>query len=225
MIRRLKKIAKTIIIKIRFGNKIRIGNNCDISPKSTFEGFNKVHNNVIFKGHLGFGSYIANNCTLTARIGRFCSIAPYVTNTTWKHPYTYPFVTSSPLFFSKSKYQCGNTFATVQRFEDTSCINDSLLLGCEIGNDVWIGQNVFIVGGVHICDGAVILAGAVVTKDIPPYAVVGGVPAKVLKYRYSEEDVKFLLKIKWWKNSEEWFKDHWELLNNIDMLKQYYASK
>ncbi len=52
-----------------------------------------------------------------------------------------------------------------------------------IGNDVWIGANVSILAGVHIGDGAVIAAGAVVTKDVPPYAVVGGVPAKVIKYR------------------------------------------
>lgn len=67
-----------------------------------------------------------------------------------------------------------------------------------IGNDVWIGVNSTIMGGVSIGDGAVIAAGSVVTKDIPPYAIVGGVPAKVLKYRFNEHQIIQLLKIKWW---------------------------
>lgn len=69
---------------------------------------------------------------------------------------------------------------------------------CYIGNDVWIGCNATILRGVSIGDGAVIAANAVVHKDVPPYSIVGGVPAKVLKYRFSEEIIKNLLDIKWW---------------------------
>lgn len=68
----------------------------------------------------------------------------------------------------------------------------------EIGNDVWIGTNAFIVAGVKIGDGAVVGAGAVVTKDVAPYAVVGGVPARVIRYRYSKEMIEAFLRIKWW---------------------------
>ena len=71
-------------------------------------------------------------------------------------------------------------------------------------------------------NGAIVLAGAVVTKDVPPYAIVGGIPAKVMKYRYDKETIAFLLSIKWWNNSLEWFKEHWELLTDIDKLKNYY---
>ena len=67
-----------------------------------------------------------------------------------------------------------------------------------IGNDVWLGQDVKILKGVTIGDGAIVAAGAVVTKDVPPYAIVGGIPAKVIKYRFDEETIKELLELKWW---------------------------
>jgi acetyltransferase-like isoleucine patch superfamily enzyme len=69
----------------------------------------------------------------------------------------------------------------------------------EIGNDVSIFDRAFIVQGVKIGDGAVVAAGAVVTKDVPPYAVVAGVPAKVVKYRFDDETIKKLLELKWWR--------------------------
>ena len=68
----------------------------------------------------------------------------------------------------------------------------------KIGNDVWIGRGAFIKGGVTIGDGAVIAAHAVVTKDVPPYAIVCGVPAKIIKYRFDCETIKELLDLKWW---------------------------
>lgn len=82
-----------------------------------------------------------------------------------------------------------------------------------IGNDVWIGQDVTIMDGVHIGNGAICATGSVITKDVPPYAIVGGNPAKVIRYRFSEEEIKKLNKIKWWHwdfdkiyNSEEYFR-------------------
>ena len=63
---------------------------------------------------------------------------------------------------------------------------------------MWIGYNVIITMGVTVGDGAVLAAGAVVTKDVPPYTVVGGVPARVIKKRFSDEDIAKLLKIRWW---------------------------
>lgn len=67
-----------------------------------------------------------------------------------------------------------------------------------IGNDVWIGSKAIVANGVRIASGAIVAAGAVVIKDVPPYAIVGGVPAKVIRYRFSEEIIERLLKSKWW---------------------------
>ena len=77
-----------------------------------------------------------------------------------------------------------------------------------IGNDVWIGYEAVILAGVTIGDGAVIGARAVVTKDIPPYTIVGGVPAKPIRKRFSQETIDLLLKIKWWNWPEERIRQH-----------------
>lgn len=77
-----------------------------------------------------------------------------------------------------------------------------------IGNDVWIGYEAVILAGVTIGDGAVIGARAVVTKDIPPYTIVGGVPAKPIRKRFTQETIDLLLKIKWWNWPEERIRQH-----------------
>ena len=69
-----------------------------------------------------------------------------------------------------------------------------------------------------------VLAGAVVSKDVPPYAIVGGVPAKIIRYRYDETTIEWLLRIKWWNNSNEWFKKNWRLLSDIEELRNYFNS-
>lgn len=95
----------------------------------------------------------------------------------------------------------------------------------KIGNDCWLGADVTLIGGVGIGDGAVVLAHAVVTKDVPPYAIVGGIPARVFKYRYDKETIDFLLKIKWWNMPLNWFPQHWQLLCNMEQFKEYFLQK
>ena len=84
-----------------------------------------------------------------------------------------------------------------------------------VGHDVWIGSEAMIMAGVTIGSGAVIASRAVVTKDVKPYAVVGGNPAEVIKYRFSDDEIEKLLKMKWWDWSEEKVKENMELLCSI----------
>lgn len=208
----LGSIIKFFILHIKFYKKLSFGFFTGISMKSTFEGANRIYPHSYFRGHMGYGSYIGPNCTIIANIGRFTSIAPYVRVNSGIHPYEAPFSSTSPMFFSRVK-QNGKTFANRNVFDE---IRTKLV----IGNDCWIGENVFIAGGLNIGDGAVVLAGAVVTKDVPAYSVVGGMPAKVIKYRYDAETISFLLDYKWWNKDIKWLEANWELLNNIEELKK-----
>jgi virginiamycin A acetyltransferase len=122
-------------------------------------------------------------------IGKFCSIACGAkflfnsANHTLSSFSTYPF----PIFFDEWGLEKSDVAAAWDRKGDIM-----------IGNDVWIGYEAVILAGVTIGDGAVIGARAVVTKDVPPYAIVGGVPARVIRSRFPEETVKALLRLKWW---------------------------
>lgn len=188
----------------------------NVGNETKFEGYNKINKHVTFFGTIGLGSYIGNNSVInSANIGRFTSIAPYVQINCGKHPYKAPFVSTSPCFVSVLG-QCGFTLTKEQRFEE-------LTESVKIGNDCWIGQRVFISGGVSIGDGAVVLAHAAVVKDVPPYAIVGGVPAKVIGYRYDEETIELLKQIKWWKHDILWLKQHIEIMTDIEKLKKYYS--
>lgn len=219
----IKEIIKKIILKYKWKGKAIFCKGTKIGFHSSFEGMNKIYPNTYFNGSLGLGSYISNDCEITGRIGRFCSIAPHVRMNNGRHPYTYPYATTSPAFFSEMK-QNSDTFSDSTYYEELVYIDKENRTPVIIENDCWIGEGVFITGGVKIGNGAVVLARSVVTKDIPPYAIVGGIPAKVLKYRYTTEDIEFLLKTKWWNNSKEWFRNNWRLLHNIDSLKSYYAN-
>lgn len=225
----IKKIVKFIIIRLRYWNKVQISFSADVPLKSSFEGMCKIHPNTTFNGKLGLGSYIGIYCMLSANIGRFTSISNHVICNPGIHPYQAPFATTSPCFYSlnPTHTQCGSTFATEQLFEEQRLPPHltQYSIAVEIGNDVWIGEGSFLVGGITIEDGAVILAHAVVTKDVPPYAIVGGVPARIIKYRYDEETIAFLLRVKWWNNSIDWFRQNWRLLTDIEKLKEYYTHK
>lgn len=93
-----------------------------------------------------------------------------------------------------------------------------------IGNDVWIGMNSIILSGVHIGNGAVIGAGAVVTKDVEPYSIVGGNPAKIIKRRFDDATIKRLEEIEWWNWEKEYIYDAIPILqsNDVEKLFEYY---
>lgn len=220
----IRSFIKTVYYKLFVPSSVRIPLSAILDNKVSFEGCCQLHPYVRFCGHLGYGSYIGPYSKVSAKIGRFTSIASYVCTVAGRHAYQAPFATTCPMFFSlnPNHSQSGSTFATEQMFEELKFAVPEKQLDVEIGNDVWIGERAMLIGGVHIADGAVVLAGAVVTKNVPPYAIVGGVPAKIIRYRYDEETISFLLQTQWWNNTEDWFKENWKLLTDIRKLKDYY---
>lgn len=194
-------------------NSLRLGSKASIQPDTLLKG-------VTIRGNVTIGSKsiikfveIVGNVTIghhttingpnvqvlsklnPVTIGSFCSIAKDVTIQEYNHRVdrlsTYNF--EKHLFAGKS-------------------IDDVVSKGpITIGSDVWIGTKTVILSGITIGDGAVIAAGSIVTKDVPSYAIVGGSPAKVIRFRFSPEVIEQLKKLQWWNWSDEKIKQNKEL--------------
>ena len=182
--RNVKKINK--LTKSRFSKKTELFN-------SHVEGYScSLGTNLLNRSIIGLGTYFgANNRLSNCRIGRFCSIGHNVCVIEDNH--SLDKVTTYPAFFMKTHLPL--------KIDNNNQNNSKRIVDgmyAVIGNDVWIGNNVLIRGGVRIGNGAVIGMGSVVTKDVPPYAVVGGNPAKIIKMRFDDVTIDKLLKIQWW---------------------------
>ena len=145
---------------------------------------------------IGAHTYIAANTDVeNAEIGKYCSIADHCRIGMSGHSLQY--LSTSPIF-TQTENALQERWIENDVFEHKDEEERVLL-----GNDVWVGSHVLIKGGVHIGNGACIAAGAVVVKDVPPYSIVGGVPAKVIRYRFSPEVIEKLLELQWWEMPEE----------------------
>lgn len=170
--------SNTIDLSVILGEEVRIAQNADLRK------------NVV----IGDYSYV-NRGTLIASgtIGKYCSIGYNCQIGIFEHPTnlisTSPYIYRNELILEKNKL---------------SWANDDINNPPKIGNDVWIGSNSIIMQNITIGDGAIIAAGAVVTRDVEPYSIVGGVPAMLIRKRFSEEEIKILLKIKWWDKEKKW---------------------
>ena len=194
----LPKSTRIIKGDLDFSGKINIGENCTFYNKLTFKTNSKIE--------IGrFTSISGPNTDIISainpvKIGSFCSIARNVTIQEFNH---------NPENFT--------TYYIENNFLNNKDANEKISKGpILIGNDVWIGSQCVILSGAVIGDGAIIAANSVVTGEIPPYAIAGGTPAKVIKYRFSEIKIRKLIESDWFnKISLENFRNYSKELNGI----------
>lgn len=192
--------------------------------KTYFEGKNMIgENTVISDSYVGYGTYFnAENSINLLKIGKYCSVGPRLNIIIGQHKVEKN-VSTFPGFYSvnhKYKNKLGVCYVKKNKFEEKKTLEENY--NVVIGSDVWIGSDVKIFQGVRVGDGAVIGTGALVTKDVKPYSIVGGIPAKIIRSRFSEEDINFLLKLKWWDKGEEWIREYGDFFDDIDELKKKF---
>lgn len=199
IILRLKREMKNVLCQIRNRGLVKFGGRVYVED-SIFEGENSIAGGTYINNcKFGRGTYVSTHSRLAyTKVGRYCSIGDKVNVVLGAHPTD--FVTTHPSFYYDTTSQIGYTYHLGEPLYNQiyKYPNGESFYQVVIGNDVWIGSHVLILGGVTIGDGAVIAAGGVVTHDIDPYTIVGGVPAKAIKKRFSKDVIEALLRIKWW---------------------------
>jgi acetyltransferase-like isoleucine patch superfamily enzyme/Flp pilus assembly protein TadD len=201
----LSQIGINITSFLNFKNaKIECELPCSLSNANFLKG----------KIQIGAYSYLSQNCMLhdDIIIGRYCSFGPGVKVSLTEHPTDW---------FSTHPFQYNGT-KLFKNFLHDSIGNSSFEYNCitKIGNDVWIGADVIILKGVEIGDGAIVGAGAVVTKNVEPYSVVVGIPAKHIKFRFAKNIINALIVLKWWDYDIQKFASKLDFSNPEDVMQK-----
>lgn len=187
--KKYKQYERSQFLKKRKSEGTIISKTCKGYWKTFFEGNNKVPDNchflsdTIFIGYattLGVNNWFGGNI----KIGKYCQIGADVAFHASNHPITYLTTYINSYLFNGELYKNKTDYKI------------------EVGNDVWFGHGVKILGNVTIGNGAILAAGSVVTKNVPAYTVVGGVPARVIKKRFEDSIIKEIEELKWWDKSE-----------------------
>jgi acetyltransferase-like isoleucine patch superfamily enzyme len=200
----VKTYIRELLLRKKFPNSV-IYSGATVDPTCVLGEHSVLFQNVaLMNSSLGAYSYVQSGSVVcNAEIGKFCSIASGVNIGLPQHSISS--VSSHPVFYLKNtplpkKFSDQDLFSTIKK--------------TVIGHDVWIGQNAIIMTGLNIATGAVIGAGAVVTRDVPAYAVVGGIPARIIKYRFEEKMRSDLLSTKWWEMPDKLLEKNFLLFQN-----------
>ncbi len=192
-------------LHVQIDTETIIGNNVEIDDfaiisKTTLEDYVGIgRNSIVERSYFARHSYVGYNAIVeNTEIGKFSSLSWNTTISAAHHPKEY---------LSQHEFLYERRHNIVKKE-----IYDPHPKKVVIGNDVWIGANAIVMPGLTISDGAIVGAGAVVTKDVPAYAIVTGVPAKIIKFRFSRTIINELLKIKWWNLPDDF------IIKNIDLF-------
>ena len=182
-----------------------------ISPSTRFGHQCRISGRVyVLNSTVGDYSYLEDGCRLLAAdLGKFCAVAPKAQIGLADHPIG-DYVTGHPAFYQHEP-RLGYDFVEETRHQDTRRTT--------LGSDVWVGASACIKDGVTIEHGAIVGAASVVTRNVPPYAIVAGAPARVIRYRFDEATIEWLLALSWWDRSEAWLRAHAKLMCDIEALK------
>lgn len=207
-----ERILIELYSKIKYRKTCKIEGDAIVYGKCFFEGKNKISPGAhVTNSTMGYATYIGKDSVFShAVIGRFCSIADNVKLVRARHPIE-GFVSIHPSFYSTSVLS-----SMVKHNKYNEYIEDQKGASLIIGNDVWIGCNVLIKAGIRIGNGAVIAMGSVVTNDVPDFAIAGGVPAKIIKYRFSEENRRKIAETRWWEKDLDFIKKNADSFEKID---------
>ena len=216
------RILKTVVyilkerVKMYFKGS-HIGKGSYFNGGTVFEGLVNIEKRTkLVNCYIGKGTDIASDSKFVGcKIGRYCIIGDKCENIYGHHPIKFYIGMNSKLYApQKNGFAKKWLYTDLYKYADKDKTYYNV-----IGNDVYLTNDVKIIEGVKIGDGAVVTPGSVVTKNVPPYAIVRGNPAKVEAYRFKREDIDFLLDLKWWERDEEWIRNHVEYFSDIKILR------
>jgi acetyltransferase-like isoleucine patch superfamily enzyme len=181
----------------RVGDQLRVGDSCALEP------YVHVLGGYALPERMGAFSYSHSMLLPNMRLGRYCSIGGGVEFIQSQHPADW--VTSSPFFYAPQGLQGIYDYINLDLKAGSFPLHpDTFRSGpVELGHDVWIGQGAMLSGGVTLGTGAIVGARALVTRDVPPYAIVGGTPARIIRMRFPDTVIERLLALQWWRFGPE----------------------